>query len=155
MKPYLLGLLFDLFLSFPGLLLKIAGAVGAFCCVVPLATESELDLRSDLRLMAYTLIAALTFASGSAMRALPGMLEAGDKKSWQGDSPRIVAIRISLSTLALLAGCAAVAVLAYLGRGMWLAALLAFGGVVLLAAAALAIQNSGGSFADKQEPEGP
>lgn len=153
MKPAFLGLLFGIFLSLPGLLLRIAGALGAILFAVSLIVVDKSDLQSDLVYIGYTLVSVLAFASGTAMGALAEMLGAADRP-YNATPPRMVATMIALRTLALLGGCAIIVGVAYLGRGMWLAALSACISGALLFVAGLALQNQGGAtLPGNQKPD--
>jgi hypothetical protein len=150
MKPYFLGLLFGMFLSFPGLLLRLAGALGAISSAMALVSVERTDLPDDLVLMAYIVVSALAFAFGSAMEVL-GKILGAPEEARQTVSPRDIALMIALRTLALLGGSTLVVGIAYLARGMWwsLAGACACCGMFFLIGQALL--NGGGSFFEKKK----
>lgn len=152
MKSYFLGLLFGLFLSLPGLLLRLAGALGAISSALALVSVERTDMPDDLLLMGYIVVSAFAFAFGSSMEVL-GKILGAPEEARQTVSPREISLMIALHTLALLGGCTLVVGIAYLARGMWWALAGACACCGLFFLIGQAILNGGGSFFNKQKTD--
>lgn len=131
MNPASRRLLFGFFMSFPGVLLAVAGSLGAIASVIGLTDEQ--DVPGALLYLGYLLASAVVSGMGSCMVAFADMQE-GMYSHRRGERPRVIFTRIGLMVMALLSGCAALAAMGYLGHERWLPALGAFvtGGLLFL-----------------------
>ncbi len=131
MSPALRRLLFGLFMSFPGVLLAVAGFLAAAFSAV--ALSSQRDVPGVLPFVGCVLASAIVSGLGSCMVAFADMQEGADSPR-RREQPRVIFTRIGMMVMALLCGCTAIVAINYLNHGKWLPALAAVitGGLLFL-----------------------